>query len=277
MNPNKTVIVILFFIFINGIVSGQELVKVWESRPVFQVPESVLYDPVSGNIFVSNIQGSPAEKDGKGFISVIDIQGNVKKLNWVSGLNAPKGMAVYSGNLFVADVDALVEINIAKAEIVKRYPVKNAAFLNDVAAGQDGMIFVSDTQTGKIHVLNNGRMEELPLEPIRNANGLFVSGKKLYIGSEKIQVMDIKTKKLTVLLNNAGDGIDGLELLGDGNFLFSHWAGRIFIMKGNKLKKLLDTSAKGINSADICFVKDRQLVLVPTFMDNRVVAYRLTK
>ena len=88
-----TIILILKVCFSNG----QQLIKVWESQPRLQIPESVLYDSISGNIFVSNIQGAAQKKDGEGFISLLDNNGHIKNLKWVSGLNAPKGMAIFDG------------------------------------------------------------------------------------------------------------------------------------------------------------------------------------
>jgi len=38
---------------------------------------------------------------------------------------------------------------------------------------------------------------------------------------------------------------------------------------------LLNTKEQKKNTADIWFIADDQLVLVPTFFDNRVVAYKL--
>ena len=276
MNPNKTLLSVFLIVIAFGASTAQQLVKVWETAPVFQVPESALYDHETGNIFVSNIQGISNEKDREGFISLLGTDGNMINLNWVSGLNAPKGMAIFRGKLYVSDIDALVEIDIAKATIVKRYPVKGAVFLNDVAVCKNGQVFVSDSRTGKLHLLKNGEISEALQELIPNINGLFASEGKLYIGSAKIHQLDIKTGELKVLHEAAG-GVDGLELLDDGNFLFSHWAGRIFITDGDQIIKLLDTSEAGINSADIDFAKELGLIVVPTFKDNRVVAYKLTK
>jgi hypothetical protein len=40
---------------------------------------------------------------------------------------------------------------------------------------------------------------------------------------------------------------------------------------------LLNTKDQGKNTADIWFIQEENLLLVPTFFDNRVVAYRLVK
>ena len=60
-------------------------------------PESVIYSPKQDILFVSNIDGKPNEKDQKGFISKVSpSNGNIIELSWITGLNAPKGMAIYN-------------------------------------------------------------------------------------------------------------------------------------------------------------------------------------
>ncbi len=276
MKQQKILFITALLILTTHFSYGQQLIKVWESQARLQVPESVLYDSDSGNIFVSNIQGSPMKKDGNGFISMLDNNGHIKTLKWVTGLNAPKGMAIFDGKLYVADIDKLVGIDIEKAKIIEEYPVKNAVFLNDVTACKNGMVFVSDSRTGKIYLFENHKISEFPLDPVNGINGLCAANGKLYIGSNNIYELDIQTKEMNVLFEDTG-GIDGIKRMEDGNFVFSHWTGGIFITKENQIIKLLDTSAEGINSADIDYIKESRLILVPTFNDNRVVAYMLTQ
>jgi len=77
-----------------------------------RIPESVLYNPSEDIIYVSNINGKPTEKNGKGFISKVSLSGEILVLKWVTGLNAPKGSDIYQDSLYVADIDELVEIDL---------------------------------------------------------------------------------------------------------------------------------------------------------------------
>lgn len=253
---------------------SQTLTKQWTTTDGLKTPESVLYDTGSNSIFISNINGQASEKDGNGFISILGIDGKMKNLNWVTGLNAPKGLAIYNGNLYVADIDELVVINIKEARITDKIKLENAKFLNDVTASEDGTIFVTDMRDNKIYVLENGKLT-LWLEDqlISNPNGLWAENGKLYIGTGQILQADIKTKEIQVLVNDCG-GIDGIEKLKDGNFIYSNWKGLIFITKGVKSIQLLDTVDKQ-NTADIDFVPEKNIVLVPTFLANSVEAYLL--
>src|SRR5262245_45148790 len=129
----------------------------WETKGLAQ-PESVVKDPATGAIYISNIAGAVMQKDGNGFISRLKPDGTIIERQWVKGLNAPTGLALRDRTLYVADVDELVEINAASAEILNRYPAKGAIFLNDVAVDQDGTVYVSDTPMNPIWRRRDGQV-----------------------------------------------------------------------------------------------------------------------
>ncbi len=273
----KTIFSVLMLAFFLGInfSNAQKLEKVWQTSCNLKTPESVLYDEDRDVIYVANINGDPSQKDGNGFISILNPDGSEKKLEWIKNLNAPKGMAIFKGKLYVADIDQLVEIDIEKGAITASYDAPGAVFLNDVTAASDGMIFVSDTRTKKIHILKDKKLtvwfEGAPLEA---PNGLMAEKNKLLVGDNNIYEFDINTKKSNILVKDAG-GVDGLEKNREGDFVFSNWPGKIFIQKNGKTIKLLDTTEKNINTADIDYDLKHDLVLVPTFFDNHIVAYKI--
>src|SRR5690606_1876201 len=70
-----------------------QLTELWETKNL-PTPESVLYHEVNNVLYVSLIDGDGAEKDGKGGVAILNLDGSVKDQNWVTGMNAPKGMAI---------------------------------------------------------------------------------------------------------------------------------------------------------------------------------------
>jgi hypothetical protein len=253
---------------------AQSLSKLWSTSDGLKTPESALFDATTNSIYVANIDGQASEKDGNGFISVLTTDGKIKTLKWVTGLNAPKGQAIHNGNLYVADIDELVVISIKDAKITKRYKAEKAIFLNDVTASEEGTVFVSDTRDNKVYVLENDKLTLWSADPqLKSPNGLWAEKGKLYIGTGQILEANPKTKELKAIVNDCG-GIDGLEKLSDGNFIYSNWKGLIFITKGTQSIKLLDTVDK-LNTADIDFIPGKNLVLVPTFLGNSLDAYLL--
>ena len=103
-----------------------KLVKKWESEASFKVPESVYFDKAGKVLYVSNIDGEPWGKDGKGSIGKLGLDGKVIAAEWVKGLNAPKGMALSKGTLWVADLSEVVGIDVAKGAVTTRIPVEGA-------------------------------------------------------------------------------------------------------------------------------------------------------
>jgi WD40 repeat protein len=256
------------------------LTEVWRTDSILLTCESVLYDNHRKVLFVSCINGSPSDKDGKGFISMLDPDGSIRSLEWVAGLDAPKGMGIEGNRLFVADIDQLVVIDIEKAEIMERIPVEGASFLNDVAVGADGKVYFSDSDTGFLWIYDNGTLISWITEGLERPNGLYVEEERVLLtssGSQDLKVFDKSTGNFETVTTEIGHG-DGIEFTGkEGYYITSSWAGEVFLIFPDYSKvSLLKTSGQEINSADIGFNKEDQMVYVPTFFNNRVVAYKLT-
>ena len=258
-----------------------ELIQVWETDALLDVPESVLHVRAGNFFFVSNISGSPGGKDGIGFISKVSMTGEIIELEWATGLNAPKGMAIHGGHLYVSDIDRLVQIALATGEIVAEYPAPGAVFLNDVAADCAGNIYVSDSSSSNsaIYRLADGVISVwMAGEEIQKPNGLHMKRNKLLVGSSGdgcIKAIDLETEAVKVVAC-PGSGIDGLHPVGRGMYAISDWKGKTSLVNtDDDVTVLLDTTDQGINSADFDYVKRQNLLVIPTFFDNRVVAYKL--
>ena len=81
-----------------------------------RTPESAYLDEASGYLFVSQVDGQPDQKDGKGRISKLGLDGSVVSADWFTTLNAPKGLRSFAGTLWVADLDEVIGIDIATAK-----------------------------------------------------------------------------------------------------------------------------------------------------------------
>lgn len=247
----------------------------WKTDTIFNGSESTLYDESQKQIFVS-CGNTPADaKDNDGFIALLNPDGAVKTLKWVTGFDAPKGMALLDGKLYVADIDAIKIIDTAKATIEKTIPVTGAVFLNDVAT--DGkQIYFSDSRTGKIYQLGtDGTYKAVVESNSEGVNGLACSGGQLY-ALDKSGLKRYDTQAFTAtLVNSEVTGGDGLIVLNDSTFIASRWGGEIFLVKGDKASKLLDTQAEKSNTADIGYIPEQKLVIVPTFTKHGVAAYTL--
>ena len=277
-------ILILLFVLILTYVSacaqliqpGTALTKQWETGPGLKIPESVLYDTASGIIYVSNVDGKPAGKDSTGFISTLSADGTILNTEWVKGIDAPKGMGILNNHLFVSNINEVVEIDIPTAKILNRFPVEGSEFLNDIAVDtKTGMIFVSDSRKGQVFILLKDKASLWLQGPLFNgANGLFLNDSLLYIGTaNNIVKANIKSGEVIVIVPNTGE-VDGLFLTSDNKFIFSDWAGSVFIA-GIRQKPLLllNTSLQKVNAADFGVILSKNMILIPTFAKNKVVCY----
>ncbi len=256
------------------------LEKVWTCDSALKTPESVLYDVKRERLYVSNINTGPWDKNGDGFISILSLDGKMLNANWIEGLNSPKGMGVVDGVLYVADLDRVVKIDIAEGKISGEILLDDEDGLNDIAIGENGDVFVSSSSNSRVYKIENDIPQIIVTSEDVRFNGLFAEGEMLYIITSKTGQLlnfDMDTQKLDTLVNGLGQG-DGLQYMGDGDFLTSDWQGEIFyVNKNHEPTSLLKTKEQKKNTADIEWVEDKNLLLVPTFFDNKVIAYSLKK
>ena len=258
-----------------------ELVEVWRTDTLLLVPESVIYDKENDVIYVSNMNYEPRKKDGNGFISKLSTDGEILDLKWVGDMSSPKGLAIYEGRLYVSDVDEVIIIDIATGEIIERVHIEGSKMINDISINEEGDVYVSDSDDNCIFLISNGVVSEWLAEGLNAPNGLLIDGERLLLasmGSEDFAAIDLRTKEITVLTDSIykGDGIAKASI--PGHFLVTNWFGEVFMVypDGSKVT-LLDTKAEEIGSADIDFIPEKSLLLVPTFYKQTVVAYNLAE
>ena len=258
-----------------------ELVEVWKSDTLFRVPESVIYDKEGDVIYVSNLNYEPRIKDGNGFISRLSTTGEILDLKWVEDMSSPKGLGIYGGRLYVSDIDEVIVIDIAKGEIVERILIEGAKMINDITIDSQGNLYVSDSDNNNIFRISNGVVSNWLSEGLNAPNGVLVDGERLLLasmGSEDFAAIDLATRGITVLTEgiNKGDGIASVSI--PGHFLVTDWSGQVFMIYPDGSKVLLiDTREEEIGAADIDFIPAKNLLLVPTFYKQYVVAYKLVE
>jgi PQQ-like domain len=242
-------------------------------------PESAIPADEPGVLYVSNMAGEADAKDGVGFISRISADGQMLDKEWVSGLNAPKGMALSGGKLYVSDIDQLVEIDARTGQVLAKYDMPGAKFLNDVAVLGDGTVLVSDSANARIYALHDGAvdtwLEDAQLQAI---NGLMSEDGKVIVSTMqgKLLSVDPATRAVTQVAENLGDA-DGIASLGAGAYLVSEWPGRLFYVgaKGEQLT-LMDTRQDDIRTNDIALLQGDVLVIA-NMRPGSVSAYRVLR
>ena len=256
----------------------------------FQAPESALFDSDRNVLYVSNVAGEPNAKDGVGFISKVSPDGKMQEAEWVKGLNAPKGLVMSGDKLYVSDVDQLVEIDVTSGKVTNTWNAEGAQFLNDTAADSAGRVFVSDMLTDSIYVLENGNLSVWVQDAaLLHPNGLRVDGDRLIVAAwgkdiqpdfstkepGRLLAVDLKTKEISAIGSGAPVGnLDGLEPDGSGNWLATDWVGGALyrIHPDGTADQLMDLNQ---GSADLEFLDNDKLVIIPMMMDGKVTAHRI--
>ncbi|WP_164110103.1 MULTISPECIES: ATP-binding protein [Sphingobacterium] len=251
-----------------------KLEKLWEADQGLPVPESVLYDAAKGLLYVSLIDGSGTEKDGKGGVALLNPDGSLKNANWITGLNAPKGLALYRGLLHIADINSVIVADVVTNNIIDEVEIKGSTFLNDVTVDDNGVVYVSDTRDNKIYQIRNGNAS-LYMENVPSVNGLkYLNGSLYALAGAELWKIDTN-KKVQVIAKGFEKGGDGLEPVGNGDFLVTCWPGLIYYVKADgSIEKLQDVQGK-MNTADLGFNAKERILYIPTFNNNSVIAYQL--
>ena len=262
-------------------------VRVWDTGEIFATPESVLLDRERDVLYVSNFDKIDTRRMDTGFISRLSLDGEVLDREWVTGLDGPCGMAILGERLFVVESfkGTLVEIDIATGAIVDRHDVPEGhAFLNDLAVDRDGRLYLSDTSrdwaAADIYRFEDGAVETwIEGYDLHRSNGLLVDEDRLVVGSVGeglLKSLDLESRRMETIAALGAGVIDGIRADGRGGYLVSHWEGKIFrVTAVGEVVELLDLRHEGLNTADFELVAERDLIVIPTFMGDSVVAYRL--
>ena len=260
------------------------LTKLWEMDGL-STPEAVVYDKQTNSLYVSNINGSPFEKDRNGFISKVSLEGNIEVLKWSVGLSAPKGLAIHGDNLYVADINELIEISLKNGEIKRRFYDANAVFFNDVISADDGTIYVADSGTNTIHQLDaNGFSKWLKSVDLKSPNGLLMEKDRMLVtawGSDEEantypgQVLSISLddKSITVIGDKHSEGnLDGIKKNTNGDYFITEWTvGKLLLLSQSGESTTLLMLGKGM--ADLDYINSKKMLILPMLMSNKLVAY----
>lgn len=264
-------------------------------------PESVVYDAEAGGVYlVSNIAGSPFAADGEGFIARVAPSGRVLDRQWISGLDAPKGLALSGDTLYVTDLTRIRRFDRRSGAGLGAVSVPGAAFLNDLALAPNGALYASDTGvepaeggfassgTAAIYRIAPGVAPERIAsgDALGLPNGLaFIPGSdpdrpallvSTLDGSGQVLRIDPEGRVGTYARVPTG-ALDGIAVLPGGTVLVSSWrAGTIYAVSGEgEAARLLATGLE--TPADFAVDGERGRLVVPLFTPGELRAVPLAQ
>ena len=269
-------------------------------KPVLRIteglstPESVLYDAANDRYLVSNINGSPVDVDGNGYIVELSPDGNITQGKFIAGgaknvkLDAPKGLGIAKGTLYVSDISVVRKFDAKTGAPKGEIKIPGSTFLNDIAISSDNKVYVSDSGlkmgkdglepngTDAIYMIDKGKVHTLAQsKDLANPNGLVTVGGDLIVvtfGSNEAYKLGEKGIKVQATKLPEG-GLDGVVALGD-ELLISSWKGSS-VYRG-KLGGKFEVAIPGLKApADIGYDTKRKRLLVPHFLDSTVEVFEL--
>jgi hypothetical protein len=210
----------------------------------FSAPDTVVHLAGEDVYLVSNINGDPFDgKKDNGFISKVSPEGKVLDLKWIDGateehiLNAPKGMVLTEGRLYVADIDTVRVFDLKDRRSIGRFKIPNATDLNAMTADADGSVYVSNSgmkkgenglePTGKDSVYSLSRFGSIRKiasgEDLNHPSGLAADAKGVWVVTQNAkQVFHIsKWGKREKPNEMPEDGLEAAVRLRDGRLLVS--------------------------------------------------------
>ncbi len=243
----------------------------------FDAPESVVPNADGSLFYVSNVNGDGVAKDGNGYIATLSPMGDIINQNWVTGLDAPKGLALDGARLYVSDIDRLVVIDTESARILETIPFEGAGFLNDVTVAPIG-ILVSDSANQRIYRYAEGRVEiwlEAPV--LSGVNGLLPQTGHLLVTTMSdgaLLSVDWETKTITKLASDMKNA-DGVSPLKGQGYLVSSWPGKLYhVNQDGHAQILIDTEDAPIYWNDFYLLDDA--LYVPNWQPGTVRRYKVS-
>ena len=258
----------------------------------FMTPESVLHDSVADVYLVSNINGTPTDKDDNGFISRVTPAGAIEQLKWIDGtgpevtLHAPKGLAIKGDTLYVADIDCVRRFVRTSGAPAGEICFQGATFLNDIGMDGSGTLYVTDSGlkpdfsgsgTDAIWRFSpDGQTSKLQQgDSLGRPNGIAFNEQGGYVvtfGTGEIYQFGPDNKRRTVLPGAAGRALDGIVFTKAGGYAFSSWGDTaVYLVTAQGLTEKLLEHAQAETPADIGYDAKRNRILVPLFGPNKIV------
>ncbi len=257
----------------------------------FSSPESTIVN--KNDLYVSNVgkELKPTLKDGDGFISKLDVNGKIKELHFIDGLDAPKGMGIVGNTLFVADINTLRGFDLSTKKEVFNVVFEGVSFLNDITVKDSNTLFIGASDTSAIYEVNISNKSYKKLMDFTVTNGLFYedgilyaaqlgsSTQNMFDGKGKLYKIDLKDNNKLTQLGTFEGVLDGVTKVGNRVYV-SDWGNgkdtgivRVYDLK-TKEETILELQSF-MGAADFWIDEKSKKIFMPQMIGNKVTIFDL--
>lgn len=245
-------------------------------------PEAVRYDPEQDAWFLANFgPGEGEPRDGDGFIARVTSDGEMDSLRFMVGtpgapLHMPRGMFIEGDTLWVADVDGVHGFHRRDGRHLAfiDFTAHEPGFLNDVVAGPDGVLYVTDTGRARVYrVAGAGGVAEVVVDSLPDApNGIAWDGSRgAFLLAPWGEGRTIRSLTPDGVVDSVATvettRFDGIEVLGDRILVATQADSSLWLVEGGSPVRVVRTRGR---PADIGYDARRGVVAVPYIALNRV-------
>jgi sugar lactone lactonase YvrE len=229
---------------------------------------------------------------GDGAVYRVDPEKGTRE-KYATGLDDPCGLLFLGDTLWVADRGGVYRIQRGRAELVyaaKDFP-RTLHFLNDLAAGPQGTMYVSDTgdstDTGHGAVFLLGRGKRPTVVPgsdtvaaQSSVNGLLPGkGDSLYAVGFRTGVLSVTDGRGSWkdLARNLG-AADGVDLVpGGALYVSDNGGGNLYLIPRTGRSRPVKVASGLEAPADLVVDRERGVLVVPENSANRLSVFRLNQ
>jgi hypothetical protein len=278
---NSTIILILLTALVS-VHSSAQITLIWENDTIARTPESIVYDSLRECCYISNFNKSNGNGTNynEDYISRFNLKGQLLERKMIPNLSSPTGLCLFKDKLFIVERFGIVVYDLEQNKIETRYRLNSGKFLNDVTVDFNDNIYVTVSDTNIIYRISDGKVEKwIESNQISNPNAIICDGDKIIVGvcaENSLKSISIADKNISTIaiMGNGLRIIDGLKKYGN-DYLISHFEGNIVLVhKNGEFTELLNTQKQGISIADMEYIVNQRLFIIPDLNNSKVLLYK---
>jgi sugar lactone lactonase YvrE len=265
--PNRSLLIGVFA-FVPCLVCAQSLSN----------PESVEYDPATATLYISNTNTNQ--------ILARNAQGTLSVFKDLPGGNAPYGLEIMRGVLYIAHRTRLRGYRLSDGADVLDFPIAGSTFLNGLASDGVSRLWVTDFSARDVHQLDLSQipptLTTLSTDTGQTPNGVRfdAANNRLLLGTwganARIKALDLSNNAISDVITTTTSNFDGVVFDCTGALYVSSW-GSAAVLKFTPPFALNSTAtvfaASVTNVADIAYARANGRVYAPSTNTNTITDY----